>query len=83
MDAMMLQFRHEGAPPSVGDVGRLFGLSPDEIDEGFGVVETDPAVGLFTVLVTPSGAKKAAAVLAARPAFPGEGLFGNPVVTPF
>jgi hypothetical protein len=78
----MLQFHHAGAAPSLAEAGALFGLAPDELDAAFGVVATDAAAGLFTVLVADAAAPRVQAALAGRPAHPGEGLFGNPRVEP-
>ncbi|WP_296679183.1 hypothetical protein [Novosphingobium sp.] len=83
METAMLQFRHAGSAPSMDEVCRLFSLAPDELDRQFGVIATDPADGLYTVLIDARAAPRVSAALAARPAHPAEGLFANPPIEPF
>ncbi|MGY6551362.1 MAG: hypothetical protein ACXIT4_05635 [Erythrobacter sp.] len=83
METAMLQFRHSGEAPSLAEVAALFDLAPDELDGEFGVIATDPAEGLFTVLVDLCASARVTAALARRPADPVEGLFVNPPVEPF
>ena len=80
MDTVMLQFKHQGAAPSVGEIRRLFDLRSNEIDADFGVIATDPAAQLYTVLVAADVADRVAAALADRPEDPAEGVFSNPRV---
>jgi hypothetical protein len=79
----MLQFKHPGSPPSVAEVCRLFNLEPDELDVQFGIIATDPADGLYTVLIDAKALKRVEATLATRPREPGEGIFANPRIEPF
>lgn len=83
MESVMLQFRVQGSVPSVVDVARLFNIETDEIDPKFGVIATDPAEGLYTVLIQANAIKRVQAVLSARPEDPAEGIFGNPRIEPF
>jgi hypothetical protein len=84
METVMLQFKHQGsAPPSVDEVRRLFDLEADEIDTPFGVIATDPAEGIYTVLVAAKASKRIEAVLANRVRDPAEGIFANPRIEPF
>lgn len=79
----MLQFKHTGNPPSMEYVRDLFKLEPDEIDANFGVISTDPANSLYTVLVATSAVARIETVLRSRPQDPAEGIFGNVRVEPF
>jgi hypothetical protein len=83
MQTVMLQFKHKGSAPSVDEVCRLFNLKADEIDTQFGVITTDPAEGIFTVLVAAKASERVNAVLATRPPNPAEGIFANPRIEPF
>jgi len=80
MDKVMLQFRFKGTEPSIEEAAELFGLMSHEIDKEFGVIATDPDVGLYTVLIDASAAKKAQSVLDERNAMGDEGVFSNPKV---
>jgi Glu-tRNA(Gln) amidotransferase subunit E-like FAD-binding protein len=74
---MILQFHHEGRKPALEEVRALFGLEAAEVDESYGVVGTDPAKGIYVVLVKPSAIEKVRERLAKRPKHPAEGLFAN------
>jgi hypothetical protein len=82
MQTLMLQFKHQGSAPSVDEVRRLFDLNVDEIDTQFGVIATDPAEGIYTVLVAATASERVKAVLASRPRDAAEGLFANPRIEP-
>lgn len=82
METVMLQFKHQGQPPTVDDVRRLFNLDVDEIDQNFAVVGTDPSQGIYTVLIAATAAERVQAVLATRPGDPAEGIFSNPGIEP-
>jgi hypothetical protein len=82
VDKVMLQFRHAGPAPSTAEAAALLDLRLEEIDPDFGVVTTDPAAGLHTVLIDPAAAARAQARLTARGAGPEEGVFANPRVEP-
>ncbi len=83
METVMLQFRHQGLAPSLDEVRRLFDLGPGEVDAQFGVIATDPAAGIYTVLVASAATKRVEAVLATRSRDPAEGIFANPRIEPF
>jgi hypothetical protein len=83
LQTVMLQFKHPGSPPSVDEVCRLFNLKPDEVDIQFGIIATDPAGGLYTVLIDAKARKRVEATLATRPRDPAEGIFANPRIEPF
>ena len=83
METVMLQFKHQGSTPSVDEVRRLFNLSADEIDSQFGIIATDPAEGIYTVLVAAGASDRIEVVLASRPRDPAEGIFSNPRIEPF
>lgn len=82
MATLMMQFRHVGAPPTLAEVGEMFGLVPGELDPSFGVVATDPGASLFTVLVEEAAHDRVRQRLASRPLHPGEGLFANVEIAP-
>ena len=79
----MLQFKQRGSAPTVDEVCRLFNLEADEIDRQFGVIATDQAEGIYTVLVAARASERIKAVLATRPRAPAEGIFANPRIEPF
>lgn len=83
MQTVMLQFKHQGKAPSIDEVRRLFNLGVDEIDPQFGVIATDSAKGVYTVLVAAKASERIKAVLATRPHDPVEGIFANPRIEPF
>lgn len=80
--ASMLQFHHTGAAPTLADVARLFDLAPSDLDVDFGVINTDPAAALFTVLVADHAVPAARRALSARTPHPAEAIFSNPRVEP-
>jgi hypothetical protein len=65
------------AEASVEQVRRRLGLSGDELDADFGVVELDPAQHRYAVLVD----EEAAARVEGMPGV--EGPFANPRIEPF
>lgn len=83
MQTVMLQFKLHDSAPSVDEVRRLFNLDVDEIDNQFGVIATDPAEGIYTVLVDAKATERVEAVLATRPCDAAEGIFANPRIEPF
>ena len=83
MQTVMLQFKHQGSAPSVDEVRQLFDLGTDDIDTQFGVIATDPAEGLYTILIDAQTSERVEAVLATRPHDPAEGIFANPRIEPF
>lgn len=83
MKTLLVQFKHAGPPPSLEEVRNLFGLGAQEIDTSFGVVATDPAAGLYTVMVDSEAGDRVKTALAGRPPDPAEGVFSNPTIEPF
>jgi hypothetical protein len=79
----MLQFKHPESIPTIEDVRRIFDLAPDEIDAQFGVIPTDPANGLYTVLIDTRASHRVEAALTNRPRDSAEGIFANPPIEPF
>jgi hypothetical protein len=82
MEKLMLQF-YSDRPPSLADVRREFNLDADEIDANFGVIASDPADRLYTVLIAGESAARVEKVLAARAKREGEGVYSNPRIEPF
>jgi hypothetical protein len=80
MAKIMVSFEVAGAAPTVEELKERFGLSDEEIDASFGVVEIDPQTHTYTILVEESAAEKVQ---------PGgsigkvEGPFSNPRIEPF
>ena len=64
---------------SVADIQQKFGLSDEEIDKNFGVVEIDPRDHLYTVLVDPS----ATARLGQGSGLDYAGPYSNPKIATF
>lgn len=83
MQTIMLQFKHQGSTPSIDEVRRLFNLKTDEIDPKFGVVATDLAKSIYTVLVDSKASERIKSVISTRPHDPAEGIFANPRIEPF
>lgn len=82
MADLMLQFHHAGGKPTLEQARELFGLEAGDVDESYGVAATDPANGIYVVLVKPEADAKVRSSLAKRPAHSKEGLFGNPRIEP-
>ncbi|MEO8179567.1 MAG: hypothetical protein ABI895_12110 [Deltaproteobacteria bacterium] len=78
MAKVMLTFNATPAP-SLAQVKTRFGLSDDEIDEAFGVIEVDPETHTHTILVE----QAAAARITGQPGWEGQGPFANPKIQPF
>jgi len=85
MATVMFQFRHTGKSPSLDEVRKEFGLAVGEIDSAFGVIQTDSAEHLYTVLVDEKAAKRIQSKLSERGADkdPAVGVFSNPPIGPF
>ena len=56
---------------------RLLGLTPEEVDPGFGVVNISPAEHLYTILVEEAAAARVG------DADQVEGVFSNPRIEPY
>jgi hypothetical protein len=81
--ASLLQFHHPGGAPELAEVRDVFGLDIVDVDDGFGLVATDPGADLFAVRVQDHALDKVRAALGRRPRHPAEGVFGDPRVEPF
>lgn len=77
MAKAVVQFRSATPHPTVEQAAARLGISPADIDPEFGVIETDPVAGHYTVLVGEAAAARAAQALAGS-ADPAEGVFANP-----
>jgi hypothetical protein len=85
MDKVMFQFKDSGPAPSLHEVAKRFGVRVEDLDPEFGVIGTDPAAGLYCVMIDSGAAAKAEAALKARKTErdPAEGIFSNPRIEPF
>ncbi len=54
MAFILRQFQHAGAPPSLDQVRRRFGLREGELDPTFGVVLIDPRDSTYAIMVEAS-----------------------------
>lgn len=77
MARMMVTLRLPPEQANLEEVRRLLGLSPEEVDPAFGVVNISPAEHLYTILVDDSAAARVA------DADQVEGVFSNPRIEPF
>jgi hypothetical protein len=77
MARVMVTLRLPPEQASLEEVRRLLGLSPEEVDPAFGVVNISPAEHLYTILVDEPAAARIA------DADPVEGVFANPRIEPF
>jgi len=80
---VIVQFKHVGPPPSLPEAANELGLMVSELDEPYGVIPTDAAAGLYSVLVEDTAATRAEAALNARGKEPAEGVYRNTRVEPF
>ncbi len=86
MDRVMFQFKDSGPVPSLHDVAKRFGVRLEDLDPEFGVIGTDPAAGLYCVMIDSRAAATAEAALRAQTSTqrdPAEGIFSNPRIEPF
>jgi hypothetical protein len=77
MAGVMVTLRLPPEQATLEEVRRLLGLSPEEVDPAFGVVNISPAEHLYTILVDEAAAARIAN------ADPVEGVFSNPRIEPF
>jgi hypothetical protein len=77
MAKVMVTLRLPPEQASLPEVRDLLGLTPEEVDPSFGVVNINPAEDLYTILVE----EPAAARIADAPQV--EGVFANPRIEPF
>ena len=79
MNTVMLTIRATGKRPTLELLRTRYGLTEDEIDSSFGIVEIDPEERLFTILVTESAATK----VQGGSELDVEGPYSNPHIEPF
>ncbi len=77
MARVMVTVRLEPEQATLEEVRRLLGLTADEVDPAFGVVNISPAEHLYTILVDEAAAGRVADAGLV------EGVYGNPRVEPF
>ncbi len=65
--------------PTLEDIERQFGLSPDDVDRQFGVVEVDDLAHEYTILVEESAVPRIHSTERWRVVGP----FANPRIAPF
>jgi hypothetical protein len=82
MNGVLFQFRHPGGAPTLEQVRAEYGLNPNEVDATFGVIATDTADHLYTVLVDATATARIEARLRAtgQNGDPAVGVFSNPRV---
>lgn len=80
-DTIMVQFRLPPGPETLVAAAQRLGVPPSALDGDYGVIATDPADRLFTVLLRSDFATAVAARL--DNGDPAEGLFSNPGIAPF
>ncbi len=83
METVMVQLHLTQPNPTVKDVAALLKLRLTQIDSVFGVIATDPAEKLYTVMVDAVAADKIEKIITARNLHPAEGVFSNPKIEPF
>ena len=77
MAGVMVTLRLPPEQATLEEVRRLLGLSPEEVDPAFGVINISPAEHLYTILVDEEAAARIA------DAEPVEGVYSNPRIEPF
>jgi hypothetical protein len=84
MASVMFQFRHPGGAPTLDQVRTQYGLDAGDVDKTFGVVQTDSADDLYTVLVDDRATARIETALrqAGATGDPAVGVFSNPRVEP-
>lgn len=82
MDSVLLQFHHEAGEPTLAGVVARFGLRPEDVDPGYGVVLVDPDAGLWVTTVAASAAPALEAALSDEDRHRGAGVFANPRIEP-
>jgi len=80
---VIVQFKHVGPAPSLAEAANALGVAVGELDAAYGVISTDAANGLYSVLAEDSAANRVEAALNARPKDPAEGVYRDSRVEPF
>jgi hypothetical protein len=79
MSKVMVSIQSRESPPQFEEVKTRYGLTDDEIDPQFGVVEIDPVDGTYAILVEETAAEK----ITDRPGWTVQGPYSNPTIEPF
>jgi hypothetical protein len=79
MAKVMLTIQRQEGPPQLEEIQIKYGLTDDEIDPQFGVVEIDPVDGTYTILVE----ETAAAKISDSEGWKVQGPYSNPRIEPF
>jgi hypothetical protein len=82
MKTVMVQLHIHNASPKIEDIARLLTIHVDQIDPEFGIIETDPADHLYTIMVDEAETATIEKIIAKRKAHPAEGIFSNPRIEP-
>lgn len=82
MDSVLFQFHHESGEPTLAGVADRYGLRPEDVDPGYGVVLVDPDAGLWVTTVAASAAPALEAALSDEERHRGAGVFANPRIEP-
>lgn len=78
MGMVMMTVRSD-SPPTLDHLRRQFDLSPQDVDEQFGVIEVDPDDRLYTFMVDENKARR----LANRGELSVNGPYSNPPISTF
>jgi hypothetical protein len=76
MATVMVTLQLDPEHATLDEVRRLLGLSEDEVDRRFGVVNINPSEHLYTILVDQETAERV------KDAGPVRGVFSNPRIEP-
>ncbi len=79
MAKVMMTIQSRGGPPTIEALRARYGLTAEEIDPEFGVVEIDPSDGTYTVLVESTAVHK----IEDSGEWTVQGPFANPKIEPF
>ena len=77
MPRVMLTLHLKPANASLAHVKKTLGLSADQVDEDFGLVNISPDEHLYTILVDEEAAARVEGMPSVR------GTFSNPKIVPF
>jgi hypothetical protein len=79
MSTLMVTIQSPKGTPDLDSIKRRYGLSDDEIDKNFGVVEIDPEDHTYTILVD----EKAAGKVTSTADWKVMGTYSNPRIEAF
>jgi hypothetical protein len=82
MKTVMVQLHIRKNSPTLEDIAKLLAIQVDQIDPEFGIIETDPADHLYTMMVDETETANIEKIIAKRKAHPAEGIFSNPRIEP-